>query len=338
MKKSILLFTMFMITGSIWAESVQLKNIISIEGLQMNPVLGYGIVVGLKGTGDSMTGSQTKEVLSTIANNFGFVVDPALLKPKNSAIVLVTAQIPPFAPVGSQIDINVASVFDAKSLEGGELIVTPLLGGDNMIYAIAQGRLITDKETKSVSGTVIMGGIVQQEIHHQILDTNGQITIYINEKLGLGVVSKVKEAVFKKFPDSIVKVQNFKLKLNIPNGLEVNDFIFEINKLSVDIEQEPRVLIDSKNGVIVSGGNVIITEAAISFKGTKVQIGGASPAWGGAGAGGAASETVKVMQTSTTVAQLADGLNKLGASTEEIITILQLLYKNGNLKAQLVVQ
>ena len=323
------------ITGGLFAESVPLKNIISIEGMQINPVLGYGIVVGLKGTGDSTTGSQTKEVLSIIANNFGFFVDPALLKPKNSAIVLVSAQLPPFSPVGSQIDVSVASVFDAKSLEGGELIITPLLGGDNQIYAIAQGRLMVENGSKSVTGVVPLGGIVQEEIFHQITDTNGQITIYVNEKLGMGAVSKAKESIQKKFPDAVTKVQNYKIKMKIPSGMEVYDFIFELNKLSVDIDQEPRVLIDAKQGVIVSGGNVVITEAAVSFKGTKVQIGGSS--WGGS-SGGQNALAVQVMKTSTTVSELADGLNKLGASTDEIITILQLLYKNGNLKGKLEIQ
>jgi flagellar P-ring protein precursor FlgI len=326
------------IAAGLFAESVPLKNIISIEGMQVNPVLGYGIVVGLKGTGDSTTGSQTKEVLSMIANNFGFYVDPMLLKPKNSAIVLVSAQLPPFAPIGSHVDVSVASVFDAKSLEGGELIITPLLGGDNQIYAIAQGRLMVENGSKSVTGIVPLGGIVQEEIFHQITDTNGQLTIYVNEKLGMGVVSKVKETIQKKYPDAITKVQNYKIRMKIPAGMEIYDFIFELNKMSVDIDQEPRVLIDAKQGVIVSGGNVMITEAAVSFKGTKVQVGGGAASWGGSSGGQNASETVKVMKSSATVAELADGLNKLGASTDEIITILQLLYKNGNLKGKLEIQ
>jgi flagellar P-ring protein precursor FlgI len=313
---------------------LDLKSIISIDGMQDNPVLGYGIVVGLKGTGDSSS-SQTKEMISRIANNFGFKINPEELKPKNCAVVLVSSVLSPFSQPGSKIDIKVSSIFDAKSLDGGELVITPLISGDNQIYAVASGSLLTERNSKGVIGSVPQGAIVQKAIENNLVDVSNQIYITVQERLGLSAVNKVVEVIQGKYPDSVKKVANNKIILALPENRALYQFVSEINKLKVDIDEEARVLIDSKSGIVISGGNVIITEAAISYGGTKINIGNSSPAWGN---NKASEQNVKVIKNTATVQDLADALNQIGASGNDLAKILELLYKNGNLKAKLSVQ
>jgi flagellar P-ring protein FlgI len=316
---------------------VDLKNIISIDGLQDNPILGYGIVVGLKGTGDSENGSQTKEIIARIANNFGFKFNSDRLKPKNSAVVVVSAMINPFSQPGSRVDVKVSSVFDAKTLEGGELIITPLIAGDNQIYAAAQGSVITEKSGKGVIGSIPQGAIIQKSVGTSMVNTNGEIAVTVQETLGYNAIAKVVEVLRQSYPDAVKKIQNNKITLRLPENMEIHQFIVEIYKIKADVEEEPSVLIDSKSGIVISGGNVLISEAALSFNGTKLNIGnGSQSGWGGTVAKG--DEAVKLYKTSTTVQELVDGLNQMGASGGEISKILQLLYRNGNLKSKLIVQ
>lgn len=317
-----------------YTESMELMNIAEIEGLQENVIIGYGLVVGLDGTGDSADGSQTREFVSRIADNFGFLTDSEDWNTKNSAVVLVSGNVFPGSAVGSKIDVTVSSVFDATSLSGGYLVLTPLVGGDEEVYALASGKIKTDSEDSELTGTVSLGGAIQKEIEHSIMGEDGIIVLNVNDKQGLSVMSNITAAIKTAFPDSIESVSNYKIRINIPSGMELYDFLSGLYKIEVDVEQEPRILIDSDTGIIVAGGNVVITQAAVSLKNTDLSIGSL---WGTAGEEDAAGP-FKLYDTTTTVSDLVDGLNEIGASADDIVDILQMLYQNGNLKAKLVVQ
>lgn len=329
------IFATFLLFSIAFGETLSLRNIITIDGMDENPLLGYGIVVGLKGSGDGAKNSQTQEILSRIANNFGFFVDPDTIKAKNSAVVLVSATVPPYASVGSRIDVSVSSVYDAKSLKGGTLVITPLLGGNNEMYAIASGKIQDEEKPSGVNGRIPMAAIMQRAIRQTIF-TNGELTIQINEKLGISAISSVKKSIAKKFPTAIQKIINNRITLKIPDGKNGYDFIFELYNISVTLEQEPSILIDSKSGIIVAGGGVVVTEAAISFNGTRLNIGTTSSAWGESST--TESKTMKLLPTTTTVSELVEALNQIGAKPKAIIKILTLLHKNGNLKAKLIVE
>ncbi len=317
------------------ASAVYLRNILRIEGFQENPLLGYGVVVGLKGTGDSDSGSQTKEIISRIANNFGFNINPEKIKPKNSAVVLVSATITPFSQQGSRLDVKVSSIYDAKSLEGGELIITPLMGGDNDIYAIAEGSVMTDRFSRGVMGYVPRGAIMQKSVDNTIVDTNNIITFVVQESLGYGAVNKSADAIRQKYPEAVKEVSFNRIRVSVPQDTEINSFIENIFKLSADIDDEPSVLVDSKSGILISGGNVIITESAISYGGMKLEIGTAQNS---STAGQKSEGSFKLLKGSATVQELFDSLNETGFTGNDIVKILQLLYKNGNLKARLILQ
>lgn len=335
MKYILLIVVLIIFNNLLFSVPIDLRNIVSIDGLQDNPILGLGIVTGLKGTGDDK-GDQTKEIAARIFKHFGFNINPSEISPKNSAAVIVSAVVSPFTASGSRIDVKVSSICNAKSLEGGELIVTPLCGGNNEdMYAIAQGSIIVDKGSKGVTGYIPMGGIMQKEIEHLVLNENHEFSISVQETLSLSEVFKVVDVIRNKYPDSVKKVDQNKITLALPQNMEFHQFISELYKLKADVEDSPSIIINSKSGIIVSGGNVIITDAAISFKGMKVTIGGGQN-WGKSSAG-QGEGSVQLYKTTTTVSDLVEGLNKTGASVSDLVEILQLMYKNGTLKARLIV-
>lgn len=321
----------FLAFNTLQASTVNLRNILRIEGFQENPLLGYGVVVGLKGTGDSDSGTQTKDIISRIANNFGFKINPDRIKPRNSAVVLVSATISPFSQRGTRLDVKVSSIYDAKSLDGGELIITPLMGGDNEIYAVAEGSVMTDRFSRGVMGFVPQGAIMQKGLDNIILDSNNIITFVVQESLGYNAVNKSADAIKQKYPDALKEVSFNRIKLKLPQDSDIGTFIENIFKLTADIEDEPSVLVDSKSGILISGGNVIVSDSAVSYGGMKLEIGQPQS---GQKTGG----SVKLLKGTATVQDLVDSLNQTGFTGGDIVKILQLLYKNGNLKARLILQ
>ncbi len=320
-----------------YSASVELKNIASIEGFLSNPLLGYGIVVGLKGTGDSDNGSHSKQILAMIAKNFGFKVDPQKLKPRNTAVVLVTANLTPFSQIGSKLDVKVSSVYDAKSLEGGELIVTPLLGGDNEIYAVASGKLIVEKTAKGVNGYILQGARVEKNLPPNLLDKERGLNLIIDENIGVSSVFKVVSEIQKNFKEYFISFEGNKVRFKIPDNENELEVLSKIFSLKVDVEDEPSVIIDSLTGVLVAGGNVIITEAAISYKNMQISVGTQSLTPSFLSKPGE-EKNVQHIKSSATVSELVESLNQLGVSGRDIAKILELLYKNGNLKAKLIIQ
>lgn len=335
MKKWFIVFLLF--PAALFGQTVRLSHIVTIEGLQDNPLIGYGIVVGLNGTGDSADNSETRAFLGRMMENFGMSGASDAWKPKNSAIVVVMANVLPGAAAGSRVDVTVSSIFDAKSIEGGRLIVSPLYGGDNVVYAIAQGAVVIDGTAKT-GGVVPMGGIVQREIDHPITNDSDTVTINVNERLGIAVMGRVLDAIRGAYPDSVQSVRNYKITLKIPQGSDVYKFVSDLFDITVDVDQEPSVLIDSRSGIVVAGGDVVVTEAAITLNGAEVHV-GSQNLWGGAGTQNQQQQgAVRLMPNTATVSELVDALNKIGASKDDIVKILQLLYDNGNLKAKLIVR
>ena len=315
-----------------WTVPIELKYVVSVEGLSFNPLIGYGIVVGLKGTGDSEGGSQTREFLARIANHFGIQANMEKFKPKNAAVVMVIADVPPFAQAGTRLDVRVASVFDAKSLEGGELVVTPLVGGDNEIYAVANGKLTVDTTVKSVSAFIREGAILQKAIPQNWLQNSNQVVLHVGPDYSFDAVLAIETMLQKNFPDVGYTVDNYTFTITIPADEQPARWLGKLLSTKVDMPQVPSLTIDSKTGMVVAGGNIVVTEAAIVYQGSKINIGSFS--WGKSSS---SQENAKILPSSTTVQELVDGLNALGMSAQDIVKILQLLHKIGNIKARLQV-
>ncbi|MFN4215923.1 MAG: flagellar basal body P-ring protein FlgI [Brevinematales bacterium] len=319
----------------LWAEPIEMKYIVSVEGLSFNPLIGYGIVVGLKGTGDSEGGSQTKEFLARIAHHFGIQANLEKFKPKNAAVVMVVADVPPFAQAGNRLDVRVASVFDAKSLEGGELVVTPLVGGDNEIYAIASGRLNVDTSSKSVSGIIPQGAILQKPIPQTWLQENNTVVLHLDPNYSFDAFLAIERVLQTTFAGVEYTIEDYTIRLKIPEDQQPAQWLGKLLSVRIDVPQVPSITIDSKTGMVVAGGNIVVTEAAIVYQGSQITIGGSSSSWGLSSS--SQKQIAKILPSSTTVQELVNGLNQLGMSSQDIVKILQLLHKNGNIKAKLQV-
>ncbi|MEM7671297.1 MAG: flagellar basal body P-ring protein FlgI, partial [Pseudomonadota bacterium] len=165
-----------LLLGTAWGQAVRLKDLVDVEGVRGNDLIGYGIVVGLQGTGDTVRNSPyTEEALASLLERLGVNVQDERFRPDNVAAVIVTATLPPFARMGSRIDVSVSSIGDADSLQGGMLIMTPLLGADNEVYAVAQGPLVVGgfnvegqagraSQGTQTLATIAAGARVEQEV------------------------------------------------------------------------------------------------------------------------------------------------------------------------------
>lgn len=349
---------------SAFASAARIKDIVDIEGIRENQLVGYGLVVGLNGTGDSLNNSPfTKQSLQAMLERLGVNVRDKSVRTANVAAVIVTANLPPFGAQGSRIDVDVAALGDAGSLQGGTLLVTPLLGADGEVYAIAQGPLTINgfkaqgnaaSVTSGVptTGRISNGALIEREINFNLgaqrtlrlalrnpdLTTARRIALTINDFIG-------RHAATPENP-SIVRIslpQNF-------NG-NIVDLLTDVEQLVVQTDQPAKVVIDENSGVIVMGKDVRVSTVAVAQANLTVTISEApqvsqpNPLAGG--------QTVAVPRTNVDVKsngsnlalmpntvslqQLVDGLNALGISPRDLISILQAIKAAGALQAEIEV-
>ncbi len=345
---------------------VRIKDITDVEGVRENMLIGYGLVVGLKGTGDSLTNSPfTEQSLKGMLERMGVNTRDADLKTKNVAAVMVTAVLPPFASQGTRIDVTVSAMGDAKDLMGGTLLVTPLMGADGEVYAVSQGQLTVGGfsaagQAQSVSkgvptsARIANGAIVEREVAFDLatLDTirlslrnpdfttAQRIANVINEDLG---------------PNTARATDLGGVLLTPPPTLRGNvvGLITRVEQLRIEPDQIARVVIDEQSGVIVMGANVRVSQVAIAQGNLTVKI-TETPQVSQPNPLSEGGETVVVPRTEVTVdeggdqklailspaptlQELVSGLNALGIGPRDMITILQTIKSAGALQADLEV-
>ncbi len=352
------------------AASVRIKDIVSVEGIRDNQLIGYGIVVGLKGTGDDLNGSPySKETMIGLLERLGVNIrdQQSSLKSKNVAAVMVTADLPPFSRHGTRIDVTVSAIGTRKDLLGGTLLVTPLVGADGAVYAVSQGPVATNafsakgKSNSSItkgvptSGKITNGAIIEKEVafefkdnftlnlslHNPDFTTAKRIAVAINKKMGQGVAQALDPATVR----LIVPKQHRKIPLL---------FITEIEQLTVTPDQTAKIIIDEQNGVIVMGQNVRISTVAISHGNLTIRI-VETPQVSQPNPFSNTGKTEKVERSEITIDEgedrkltilnegvnlqsLVNGLNALGVSPRDMITILQNIKAAGALQAELEVK
>ena len=309
--------------------TVKLRDIAFIDGLKENQVLGFGLVVGLQGTGDSKS-VLIQSSLKNLLKNLGFAEDENF-KSKNIAAVLLTAKLPPFVRVGDRLDITASSIGDAKSLEGGILIQSPLRGADGKVYVAAQGPLSFDsprkggKSVKTVAG-VIDGGIVEREIVPDIV-VNNNISLILRS-WDFSVINRIVKAIAEKYPASKPTIsKGGKIRIGMPKGINIAEFVSDIENIEITPAFEARVVVNEGDGTIVMGKDVKISEAVISRDGMTINVKEID-------SGG----NVAVLNEASTVKDLVDSLNYIGASTHDIISILKALKEAGALHAKLIIK
>ena len=341
----------------------RIKDIARVKGVRGNPLVGYGLVVGLNKTGDRRQTLFSNQSLAAMLERLGVSVPPRGIKVENVAAVVVTAELPPFAQPGTPLDVTVASIGDAKSLQGGVLVMTPLRGTDSQIYAVAQGPLsiggfgAAGGSGNSVQvnhltvGRVPGGARVERPGPRVTLSGTLEIVLARDDfttasRLALAVNDAIGDATAKPLDGRTVAVQ-------IPSayaGREV-EFVAAVEGLAVDTDVAAVVVINERTGTIVMGESVRISSVAVAHGSLSVRIdtrfGVSQPAPFGSLSGEtvvvpderveASEEVARVvtLEEGTTIAELIRGLNAIGATPRDIIAILQALRAAGALQAEL---
>lgn len=317
------------------AEAARIKDIVRIKGVRENLLVGYGLVVGLKGTGDS-SADVTGKALLRMFNKMGMNIETEV-KSKNVASVVVTARLPAFARAGQKLDVSVASVGDAASLEGGTLMITPLRAGDQQVYAVAQGNMslgtIADGGAKfTTSGRVPNGAIVEKELPGEF--SNKKALRLTLDDPDFTTVARVVRAINTELGGKYANaLDQSTVDLIVPFSYDGNavELMAVLENLTVNTDARARVVINERTGTVVAGGKVRVKNVALSHGELAIQVGGAKPAAKGGG------KKVLEIQNTTNVADLANVLNEMGVSPKDLTAIFQSLKAAGALEGELEV-
>jgi flagellar P-ring protein precursor FlgI len=342
----------------------RIKDLANIEGVRQNQLIGYGLVVGLNGTGDTLNNIPfTKQSLQAMLERLGVNVRGAQMRTGNVAAVMVTANLPAFGTQGTRIDVTVSALGDAKSLQGGTLLVTPLLGADGNVYAVAQGSVAIGgfeaqgEAAKIVRGVptvgrIANGALIEREIDFQLNRLN-QVRLALRnadfttaKRIAAAINDYIGQATAEPLDASTVQ-------LTLPGKSDSNmvALLTEIEQLQVEPDLAAKVIIDERSGVIVMGRDVRVSTVAVAQGNLTVTISESpqvsQPAPFSQGRTrvvprtrvGATEEGHKLalVQEGVSLQQLVDGLNALGIGPRDLITILQAIKAAGALQADIEV-
>ena len=359
------LFSVFLIANA-HAKTSRIKDIVDIEGVRDNQLVGYGLVVGLNGTGDSLNNSPfTEQSLIAMLERLGVNVRGQNLNTGNVAAVMVTATLPPFTNQGSRIDVSISALGDAASLQGGTLLVTPLLAADGEVYAVAQGEVsisgftvqgdaATLTQNIPTSGRIAEGAIVEREIDFTLEELQ-QVRLALKNP-DFTTARRISQAINGFTSANISKAENStSVVLKRPANYDgtIVDLITDIEQLPVQPDQPARVVISERSGVIVMGADVKISNVAIAQSNLTVKV-SETPQVSQANPFAEQGQTVIVprteldvnrggdvklalMDTGVTLQDLVTGLNRLGMQPRDIITIIQAIKAAGALQAEIEV-
>ena len=341
----------------------RIKDIVSFEGIRQNKLVGYGLVVGLNGTGDSLRNAPfTKQSAYSMLERLGVNVRDANMDTKNIAAVMVTAELPAFAAPGSPIDLNVSAMGDAKSLLGGTLMVTPLNGADGETYALAQGTVQTGAVSASgasgssvtrgvpTAGRIASGATVEREVAFQLAGLKTMRMTLRNPDFT--TARRIADAVNARFPGAASADNPTIVTLTPPPGADYVSFVTGVEQLEVEPDSPAKVVIDEVAGVIVMGSDVRISTVAIAQGNLTItvnetpQVSQPLPETNGQTVVTPKS-SVKVdedkgkglilLRSGASLATLVKGLNALGVSPRDMISILQTIKAAGALQADIAV-
>jgi len=344
----------------------RVKDLVDVEGIRDNMLVGYGLVVGLNGSGDSLRNAPfTQQSLQTMLERLGVNTRGETMQTKNVAAVMVTANLPPFAGEGTRIDVSVSALGDAKSLQGGTLLVTPLFGADGQIYSLAQGPVTISgfeaggqgaSVTRGVptAGRIPNGAIVEREIGYQLAAKDSFKLSLRNPDLA--TATRIAEAVNRFIGQEVATTDDpstvqLKVPVNYPTGAV--GLLNDIEQLKVDPDQPAKVIIDEQSGVIVMGSDVRVSTVAIAQGNLTIRVSETPEAsqpspFSRTGTTQVLPRTqiqvddskgnrMAVLTEGVSLQKLVDGLNALGVGPRDIISILQAIKAAGALQAEIQV-
>jgi flagellar P-ring protein precursor FlgI len=346
------------------AESARIKDIAKLEGVRTNQLVGYGLVVGLNGTGDSASAKFTVQSLGSMMERLGVTVNDDDVKIKNVAAVIVTAELPPFAKAGSTIDVMVSSIGDSKGLSGGSLLMTPLKGPDGNVYAVAQGALVVGglafggkaasvQKNHPTVGRIPSGALVEREVPFH-LNTEGGTLSYRLGYADFTTVSRMVSVINKRFDSTIASASDSgSVDVVVPLEYQGNvvEFIADLEGLDVRPDNVARIVVNEKTGTIVIGDDVRLDTVAVSHGNLSLVISeSAQVSQPNAFAQGKTVEVptteiemveeegnLVVLEMGVSIGDVAKALNSIGATPRDLIAIFQAIKATGGLHAELVI-
>lgn len=354
----------FLLAGASPAGAVRLKDIASFSGLRNNDLVGYGLVVGLSGTGDGTNSEFTIRSLTNMLEKMGVSVNAATLKPKNTAAVMVTAKMPSSTRPGATIDVTISSMGDAKSLLGGVLLLTPLRGLDGQVYAVAQGPMTlggysaegqaaTAQKNITTVARIPNGAIIEREVPFQF-NKQSDMTINLSGTPDFGTAMQVVRRINHALGGHYAKAADAStIQMSIPPKFQNNlvPLMASLENLDVSPDSRARVVVDEKTGTVVLGGSVRLTKVAVAHGNLQIVV-AENPQVSQPGPFAQQGQTVVTPQTNVkvkeqnnrlvlmegaTLQELVDGLNSIGATPRDLISILRTLKSAGSLHADLEV-
>jgi flagellar P-ring protein precursor FlgI len=349
--------------------AVKLKDLTRVDGAQETMILGYGLVVGLSGSGDSSRSLATNQTVSNLLREFGITVAADAINSRNVALVLVTASLPPFARVGDHLDVNVASAGDASSLSGGTLLLTQLVGADRKTYAVVQGALAIGgfrfeqagslvQKNHATAGMIPEGAIIQRAVTPTSLAADGAIDLLLVEP-DYTTAQRVCDAINRAVPRALASAVDegrVRLRPGSTDSAGLVQLMADVENLSVEPSIKARVIVNERTGTIVSGGDVWISAVSVAQGDIRVAITQrylVSQPEGVFLAGNSGVRTAVVPEADINVNdsdvrtvqlpganidELVRALRAIRASSRDVIAILQGIKRAGALHAELIIQ
>ncbi|MDR3281301.1 MAG: flagellar basal body P-ring protein FlgI [Synergistaceae bacterium] len=355
-------FVPAMTAGAAVQPMVRVKDLATVEGVRENQLIGMGLVVGLQGTGDK--GPMAMQMMSNMTQQFGVMMDPKQIKSKNAAVVTVTCQLSPFLSPGQNTDVLVSAMGDAKSLEGGVLLQTPLKAANGMVYAVAQGPLTiggwsqggaaaSTKKNVVTVGRIPSGAIVEQGVEMNYAG-NGYVNLLLRNS-DFTTAQRVAAAINQKFGAIAHAPDAGRISIKLPPNYTGSpaSFVASIENMTVRPDAVAKVVVNERTGTVVMGGSVRIGNVSVAHGSLTVKVSeNAQVSQPNSFSGGKTTTTPRTdvsaneeqgpqlveLPSTSTVEDLTNAMNAVGASPRDLIAVLQAMDEAGALHGTLVIQ
>ena len=370
MKPALVLAFLLGVASLAHADEIRIKDLGKFSGWRENALVGYGLVTGLAGTGDSPGSKATRQSIANLLSQFDFTIAPEQIQSRNVAVVIVTASLPAFARAGDSVDVTVTSLGDARSLVGGSLLLTPLKGPNQRVYALAQGPVAVGGYKYDLNGNVVQknhptvggipgGAVVEVGVTSQMVAANDTVTFVLGEPdytTAHRVATKINAALGAALAEAS-DAAGVSIQVPPASRARLSAFLTQVENLAIEPDRRAKVVINERTGTVVAGADVRISRVAISHGDLRVSIVTehtvSQPFQVQAGiAPGVRTTTISnsrvdvaernesgyIEPGSNTVAELVQSLTRIKTNTRDIISILRAIKAAGALHAELVVQ
>ncbi|WP_100974091.1 flagellar basal body P-ring protein FlgI [Helicobacter pylori] len=319
----------------------KIGDIASVVGVRDNQLIGYGLVIGLNGTGDKSGSKFTMQSISNMLESVNVKISADDIKSKNVAAVMITASLPPFARQGDKIDIHISSIGDAKSIQGGTLVMTPLNAVDGNIYALAQGAIVSGNSSNLLSANIINGATIEREVSYDLFHKNAMTLSLKNPNFKNAI--QVQNTLNKVFGNKVAIALDPKtIQITRPERFSMVEFLALVQEIPINYSAKNKIIVDEKSGTIVSGVDImvhpiVVTSQDITLKITKDPLDNSKNTQDldNNMSLDTAHNTLSSNGKSITIAGVVKALQKIGVSAKGMVSILQALKKSGAISAEM---